>query len=58
MNDNFAIPDLVEHEIGVWRGRHPADSRIIRARADIRMHQQKVDDRLNTVLKARAPCGE
>lgn len=50
VNDDLGFGRLVENEIGIWRCRYAADRRIIHARADIRMRQQKIDDELNARL--------
>jgi hypothetical protein len=50
MDDDFGLGRLIENEIGIRRRRHSADGRIVRAGADIRMRQQKIDDELNARL--------
>ncbi len=59
MDDDFGFGRLIENEIGIRRCRHAADGRIVRARADGRMRQQKIDDDLDMrPCTLRAPCGE
>src|SRR5713226_7731326 len=52
MNDDLGLRGLVENQIGVRRRRHPADGRIVRAAAHVRMLQQKVGEGPNAGLNA------
>jgi hypothetical protein len=52
VDDDLCFGDLVEDEIWVRRGREASNGRIVRADADMRMNQEKVDDRLDASLHA------
>ena len=50
MNDDLGLRGLVENQIGIGCRRHPTDSRIVRAAADVGMQQQQVAQGLNAGL--------
>jgi hypothetical protein len=52
MNDDLRLSNFVEDEIGIRLRRQAADGRIVRASADTRMKQKKINDGLNTGLNA------
>jgi len=52
VNDNFVFRDLIKNKIGIRRCGQAPDHGIIRADADVRMKQKKVNNSLNTSLNA------
>jgi hypothetical protein len=52
VNDDLGFGSLVENEMRIRQCRHAPDGRVVRAGADARMQQQKIDDRLNAGLHA------
>jgi hypothetical protein len=52
MDDDLCIGRLVEHEIRVRQHHQATNRRIVRARPDVRMKQEKIDEGLNTGLNA------
>lgn len=59
MNDNLRLRDFVKHEIGIGRGRHAADGRIVGARPDEgmngrRYNREPLQDRRGPALRRGA----
>ena len=50
MDDDLGLSDLIKNKVGIRRRCHASDGRVVRARADLGVKHQKVDDRLNAGL--------
>lgn len=55
VNVDLGFGRLIEYDIGVKRHGKPADSWIVRANADVRMKQKKIDKNLDTRLNTPRP---
>jgi hypothetical protein len=52
VDDDLGFRGLIENQVGVRQGCHATDGRIVRTRADARIKQQKIDDRLYAGMNA------